>query len=76
MPDAPGPIWVDFRDVGRDKRAWSRTFPRLDLNAIARAAGKALLSSDIFAVYDTEENTGVIFAGVVPVGAFTVREGE
>lgn len=71
----PAKTKVIFKDIGRDRRSWTKDFPRdPSLEAIAKEAKRSggLLSRDIEAVVDDDGRTGAIFASFRPVGVFVI----
>ena len=66
-------------DVGRDRKSWATTMPEVSyerfLGEIRRHG--ALLSRDIsFEFKQDDPEHGYIFAGIRPVGTFTIEESE
>lgn len=71
-------ITVNFLEVGRDKRSWSKSFKGpLKMNSLAREAksGAGLMSSGVDAELDDSGLSGVILVGGFrEVGKFTISK--
>lgn len=68
-----GGFEVSFENVGRHKEGWSATLPDLEYDSLVasvRLHGR-LMSRCIEFMVDDESKTGVIFAGMRSVGAFS-----
>lgn len=65
---------IEFTNVGRDKKTWTKTWTRsVDDEDIAREAkaNGGLMSSVVDALWNEDEATGVILVGLFrPVGEF------
>lgn len=66
---------VAFKDVGRTKKNWSESLKQQPTEAIlqrlVRKSG-ALMSRDIVCEF-TDDANGTVYAGIRPVGTFTVK---
>jgi len=67
-------ITVNFIEVGRDKKSWSKQFKIASGLAIAKEAKITgqLMSSDIDAIFADNGSVGYIIAGWIQVGTFTI----
>lgn len=66
---------VAFQNVGRTKRSWSESLKQQPTEAIlqrlVRKSG-ALMSRDIVCEF-TDDTNGTVYAGIRPVGTFSVK---
>jgi hypothetical protein len=70
-------ITVNFIEVGRDKKSWSRQFGILSELAIAKEAKRngGIMSSQVDAELSDNGSTGTILVGGWrPVGTFTITQ--
>ena len=81
-------VILTFKDVGRDKKTWTRTInhPPLEtkgamisiedimLDEVIRSG--ALMSRDVDVCLNEDRTTASIFAGVRPVGTVTITQDE
>jgi len=67
---------IHFKEVGRDKKSWSKKFPSsITEDAIAREAkrGAGLMSSCVDAeIYEQGDGGEIIVGGMRTVGTFTI----
>lgn len=69
---------IEFLNVGRDRKNWTANVNDPSESKIIEAirAGRALMSRDISITYEPDDNLGTIYAGVRPVGNFTIKENQ
>lgn len=67
-------ITVNFHEIGRDKKSWSKQFKIASGLAIAKEARRngGIMSSDIDAIFADNYPVGYIIAGWSRVGTFTI----
>ncbi|HAM58307.1 MAG TPA: hypothetical protein DCQ64_23995 [Candidatus Rokubacteria bacterium] len=75
MPDAAGPVTVDFHEAEGRKQSWSKAFATLDLGAIRYEAACVCLFCRGCALYNTSTRVGRIFVGGRVAVHFTVHFG-
>lgn len=68
---------VHFKEIGRDKKSWSKIFPTISERGIAKEAklGAGLMSSNVEAPLDDGGMSGTILVGGWrEVGTFTISQ--